>query len=563
MARVNKAGTHATKVTVRSPVTTTPGPSSTVTTHEGGTAWLREPKGELAMLGTSLFDGEDTFYEKARDRQVRWMELCGQVAREDPAWALGFLGWLRDDGNIRTASQRGAAAAVHARLADPASVEADRAFTVTRERGWNRRILAAACLRPDEPGELAAIWMAEYGRKMPKPVKRALADLARKLYTEYGLLNYDTASHAIRFGDVLALAHPRHDGTARQDRLFRYALDRRHGHENGVPDELPMVRRHALLTEKALGVNGEASYDGLLDPALLREAGVTWNTALSLAGSKVPKKALWEALMPVMPYMAAVRNLRNMDEAGVSDEAAAALAARLADPAQVARSRQFPFRFYSAYREAPSLRWGQALEVALLHSCQNVPALPGSTLILVDTSSSMTTKMLSARSKMNVATAAAIYACVLLARNPGARLYGFADGTFRHEMKRGASVLKTAMDLVRRTGEAGHGTQTVAALRSTYHGEDRVIILTDMQAFQDYYGAYGYLSRGPRQTVTDVVPEKTWLYGFSLNGYTPSMVPSGEGTRHELGGLTDTTFRMIPLLERGTDAPWPWEQTRD
>jgi TROVE domain len=557
MARVNKAGSHAAKVTVTSPVRAGGPASATTTTYEGGAAWLREPKGEMAMLGTSLFDGEDTFYEKARDRQLRWMSLAEKVALEDPAWVLGFITYLRDEGNIRTASARAAAAAVHARLADQASVAADKAFRATRERGWNRRILAAPCLRPDEPGELAAIWMAEYGRKLPMPVKRALADVARGLYTEYGLLNYDTPSHAIRFGDVLALAHPRHDGTARQDKLFRYAVDRRRGREAGVPDELPMVRKHAQLIEEALGVSGEAaSYDGLLDPRLLREAGVTWNTALSLAGTKVPKRALWEALMPVMPYMAAIRNLRNMDEAGVSDEAAAALAARLADPAQVARSRQFPFRFFSAYREAPSLRWAQALETALLHSCSSVPELPGRTLILVDTSRSMTGKGLSARSKMTVAQAAALFACVLAVRNPGAELYGFADNVFRHHVPRGASVLKTAEAFTARTGEVGHGTQTVRSLRATYDGHDRVMIFTDMQAFRDYSVRDSWYISETGQSVTDVVPEKTWLYGFSLGGYQPSMMPSGTGTRHELGGLTDATFRMIPLLERGRDFDW-------
>ena len=35
------------------------------------------------------------------------------------------------------------------------------------------------------------------------------------------------------------------------------------------------------------------------------------------------------------------------------------------DPEQVAKSRQFPFRFLSAYRAVPSLRWAYPLEKAL------------------------------------------------------------------------------------------------------------------------------------------------------------------------------------------------------
>jgi hypothetical protein len=116
---------------------------------------------------------------------------------------------------------------------------------------------------------------------------------------------------------------------------------------------------------------------------------MTWEDALSLGGSRLPKDRLWEAMIPSMGYMAKLRNLRNFDQAGVSDAVAATVAARLADPAEVARSRQLPMRFLSAYRAAPSLRWAYALETALQHALSNVPALAGRTLVLIDTSGSM------------------------------------------------------------------------------------------------------------------------------------------------------------------------------
>ena len=75
----------------------------------------------------------------------------------------------------------------------------------------------------------------------------------------------------------------------------------------------------------------------------------------------------------VLGYLALLRNLRNLDEAGVPDDVAARVAARLADPEQVRRSRVFPFRFLAAYQAAPSLRWAHALEQALSASLANVP----------------------------------------------------------------------------------------------------------------------------------------------------------------------------------------------
>ena len=76
-------------------------------------------------------------------------------------------------------------------------------------------------------------------------------------------------------------------------------------------------------------------------------------------------------------------------------------------PAEVARSRQFPFRYLAAYRHAPSLRWSYPLEQALGHSLANVPALPGRTLVLVDRSGSMFYSRMSDRSELTRADAPA------------------------------------------------------------------------------------------------------------------------------------------------------------
>ena len=67
-------------------------------------------------------------------------------------------------------------------------------------------------------------------------------------------------------------------------------------------------------------------------------------------------------MIPSMGYMALLRNLRNFDQAGISRDTQMAVASTLADPEAVARSRQFPYRFWSAYKNVPSLTWASALE---------------------------------------------------------------------------------------------------------------------------------------------------------------------------------------------------------
>ncbi|GII04032.1 TROVE domain-containing protein [Planobispora takensis] len=109
------------------------------------------------------------------------------------------------------------------------------------------------------------------------------------------------------------------------------------------------------------------------DPDRLRSAGMTWEALAGRLQGPMDARA-WQSVIPSMGYMALLRNLRNFDESGVPDEVAGQIVAKLTDPGEVARSRQLPFRFYSAYRNAPSLRWGHALDGALTKATANLPS---------------------------------------------------------------------------------------------------------------------------------------------------------------------------------------------
>ncbi|MEV6484326.1 TROVE domain-containing protein [Streptomyces sp. NPDC051576] len=516
----------------------TPGPTSRVTstgrvlrTYQGGKGRERDARSELFLLSVANFVSQQTFYETGADRDDRFATLVRELAVTDPAWTAGLLGWLRGEGNLRTASIVGAAEYVKARLDVGAT-----------DGPSNRQVVDSVLRRPDEPGELLAYWTAMYGRNIPKPVKRGVADAVRRLYGGRSLLKYDTASKGYRFGDILNLVHAAPDpDKAWQGELFRYALDRRHHPDTAVPPAsngvltahrelmaLPVAQRRAVVTAP----------DGA---ERLAAAGMTWE---ALAGwlQGPMDKAAWEAVIPSMGSMALVRNLRNFDEAGVSDEVAARVAAKISDPAEVARSRQFPFRYLAAYQHAPSLRWSYPLERALGHSLANVPALPGRTLVLVDRSGSMFYARLSDRSELNRADAAAIFGTALALRAADADLVEFGTTSRRLDFGARDSVLKT----LGRFGDLG-GTDTTSAVRSHYRGQDRVLIITDEQAAYSRHG-------DPTEQVPAHVPVYTW----NLAGYRAGHGPSGKANRHTFGGLSDAAFRMVPLLEAARDADWPW-----
>jgi len=516
-----KFNTRSAVVARRSPVGT--GPEPVGLTYEGAPGFARDAKGELFLLAVTIMMGEGSFYEDAATRDSRYEALVARVAVEDPQWMARFVRWLRDGANMRSASL-------------VAALRAAKAMVDAGIPG-SRPIVDSALQRADEPGEALAWWTGRYGRAIPKPVKRGIADAVRRLYTQFALLRYDTATKGFRFGDVLELTHPA-PVSPEQGELFAWALTRRHGRSQDVPASLPMVAANAAL-RRAAATDPRV----LLDVEALRAAGMTWEDALSLAGSGVDRAALWTALIPTMGYMALLRNLRGFDAAGVSDEVAATVAQRLADPAEVAKSRQFPFRFLAAYRAVPSVRWAPALERALNASLSNVPALPGRTLILVDLSGSMYSPVAGFRSRVSRADAAKVFGAALALRADEPTLVWFDSDSGQVPVPRGTALLKLIESFPRRGG----GTSTAAAVRRWYDRHDRVVIVTDEQA---HYGG--------EHDVTASVPRQVPVYTWNLAGYRFGHAPSGLGTRHTFGGLTDAAFQAIPLLERGQDADWPF-----
>ncbi|MEH1096485.1 TROVE domain-containing protein [Micromonospora sp. CPCC 205739] len=493
-------------------------------TAEGAPGFLRAARAELFLLGVSNMVGEDTFYEGAADRDARFRELVAAVAVADRDWFARFVAWLRTGAMLRSASV-------------VAALEGARAQVAAGIPG-SRAIVDAALQRADEPGEALAYWLGRYGRSLPKPVKRGVADAAVRLYHERSLLKYDSDGTAVRFGDVIDLTHPS-ARDARQGDLFRHALDRRHRRDNPLPASLTVLAARAELMAMPVERRREVT-----DPAVLGAAGMTWEALAGWRQGAMDATA-WETIIPTMGYLALLRNLRNFDRAGVGDAVAETVAARLSDPGEVARSRVLPMRFLSAYNAAPSLRWAYPLEKALQHALANVPALDGRTLILIDTSGSMNSPF-SRDGTLRCWDAATVFGLALAARAREATVVSFSDDSTVFPAVAGESVLAA----VRRFKDGGwfhgRGTETEKAVRTHYDRHDRVVILTDEQA-------HWHRSAD----VTAAVPATVPVYTWNLAGYRVGHAPTA-GNRHTFGGLSDAAFTMIPLLEAGSREQWPF-----
>jgi hypothetical protein len=520
------------------PIRTTQDPP--VVNHQGGIGYTRDDKSDLFLLATTGVDlTKDAFYEQGDARVRRFVDLVRRSATTDPDWTYRFLTWLRTAGTIRTAALVG-------------GVEAADAMIAVGIPG-GRHMVSTVLRRADEPGEAIAYFHATHGRNIPIGMKRGIGDAVLRMWGEFQLLKYDTPSHGVRFADVLAITHAgdrkrssQHLRGEWQHDLFAHAVDRRYGRSDGLR-ELDTIRRNVILREAWAA--GNTDLDDL--STRLREAGMTWEDVLSALGSKVDKAELWRALIPVMGFEARLKNLRNFDQAGLTDADVQPVVDMLTDPAEVAKSKQLPLRFLSAYRALDSLRFQYPVGKALDLSVGNIPQLPGSTLVLVDTSNSMNDVMAD-KSGLKRWDAAVLFGLAVAQRCDHADVVSFSNDYYRTGVpwrvfptRRGESLL-LSIDRWQRDGFfLDAGTDTVGALRSNYRDHDRVVLLTDEQVQVD------------TAEVSRCIPASKPLTTFNLAGYRTSHA-AADRNRLILGGLTDHMFPLIARIEQGYPGGWPW-----
>lgn len=530
-----RTATARREVRPTSPITTT-GPGVTA---EGAKGYVRDPKSELFLLAVTNMVGEDTFYEKAADRDARFRSLVHQVADQDPTWLRSFIPWLRNTANMRTAS-----------------VVAAAEYAAARAPGASH-VIGDTLARADEPGELVGYWLQTHGgvNHLPFTFKKGLAQATRRLYTERAVMKYDGQRGGMRFADVLALAHPRPTDEA-QRRLFFHLHAARRGNvadparyrgegEYETPAalaantqlmEVPEDQRRTLIrSDEGKRLYGQARWD--------------WERLSGWLPGGMDAEA-WEFAIPRMGYMALLRNLRNFDDAGISHDARTRVMEKLGDPAEVLSSRQFPFRFFSAYDATKSVTWGVTLETALDLSVSNIPRLSGRTLVLVDVSSSMAAA-LSRKSTVPRSVVGALFGVATWKRCGEGDLVAFGSDSEAFPLRPGTSVLRAVESFRDRysvgrydNNVVGHGTEAYKALARHYDGHDRVVIFTDCQFFP--HGA-------SEQAVESKVP---LLYCFNLAGYQVGGFEAGRPGRHELGGFSDSTFKLMQLVEQYQSGSW-------
>jgi hypothetical protein len=387
---------------------------SQLKTHEGAPAAVISDEQALRRSVLAAMLWEDEFYESGVTIADRIRGLVPRVAPEKVA-ALAVE--ARTKMKLRHA---------------PLLLVREMARYATH-RGLVAQTLVEVIQRADELAEFVSIYWAEGKAPLSGQVKKGLAAAFPK-FDEYALAKYDRAK-VVRLRDVLFLCHAK-----------------------------PLSAVQAEVWKRLIA--GEL------------QTPDTWEVALSSTGPELgDKKARWERLLAErkLGALALLRNLRNMKDAGVSEE----LVLTALDAMRT--ERVLPFRFLAAARYAP--QWEEGLERAMFRaigSSENAGAakLAGKTVLLVDVSGSMV-HPLSRKSEMLRTDAA--YGLAVLLREVCERV---AVYTFSTEAKlvapRRGFALRDAMERNQPHG----GTNLGAALRKVEAAEtyDRLIVITDEQS---------------------------------------------------------------------------------
>ena len=320
--------------------------------------------------------------------------------------------------------------------------------------------------RADELKEVFAAWQSLRGnsdlKKMPNALKNGIAQAFTK-FDGYHFKKYNkSGKEDITFKDVLKLSHPK-----------------------------PKSDEQSLVFSKIKEDN--------LDPV------ETWETVISAAGSDpLAKRAAWESLLDnprSLPYMVALRNVRNILQAKVSEAHIQKLLDLLSNKFLVLKSKQFPFRWVSAWNEIvrehdPNVQLNAnrllaTFEEAIGYAVDNIPGIDSLTsssmLIACDVSGSMQTP-LSDRSKINLVEVGILLGR-LLAKKGGRLITGVFGNEWAPVNFGNAAIANIQLPSV---GLSTYGYKVLDWLLEHKMSIDKVVFFSDNQIYDDLgLGRYG------------------------------------------------------------------------
>ncbi len=466
---------------------------------EGAEAYKLTERQRLIEAVLGSFWNEDLFYQKGQYTTKQIISDIAAVGKVEPKFILQLAAYARNYLYMRTAPQ--------VLLVEAAHIEGCKPYI----REYTPKIVK----RADELSEVVSYQLQKHGKaKFPNSLKKGLAD-AFKNFDEYQLNKYDSDKRDVSLGDVAKLVHPQL-GKAMYNYLTKDEVD---------ADALPK-----LGALKALLAKDKLDEEAL---ELVGKSNVTWETLISKFGSS---KETWSLVAPNMGYMALLRNLRNFEEKGVDLDP---ILERIKNPEAVRKSKQLPFRFYSADKEVSGQKTHRAIAQAFEASISNVQ-LSGKTAVFIDLSGSMTSA-LSAKSKVSYKEVASVLGAIAVKKSDESCVVGFAETAKLINVNPDDTMITNIFKIV--GTNIGYSTNAWLAFQEIGNRDfDRIILISDMQC----YG--GSVSDQWKQYQKN--HPNAYLYSMDVSAYGTKQTPSKAKNVVLLNGWSDKIIDYMNLVEK-------------
>ena len=459
---------------------------------------VKSAEQQFYELTVNTLYGKDAFYATSSELEQRFVKLINEiVAKGNLNYVANMFLYARTEMNIRNMPILGVVKFANAIRSSGAT------FPKLRQ------LVKDVIQRADQITDVLALSITEFGNKksMPQAVKRGLSDAFNK-FDEYQFAKYNRKG-AVTLQDALRVVHA-----------------------------VPVSEKQSDLFRKIMT-------DSLQTPD-------TWETALSSNGQKSDeeqksKKEVWEDLIGrnKLGYQAALKNLRNILDAGVSPDSLRKLAEFI--ESRAVKSKSLPFEFWTALKivRGRSQIIDFALQNALNASVANVPKLGERVWVIFDRSGSMNGL---------AEESGAFFTSVIAKAHAGCenfKVTQFGSTAETHTLDQTSSI-SANYEFLMRNKKAGGGTNFQVALEQESKlgfKPDVVFVITDneINAFGASYG-YGY-----GNSESAVKNAARGALKFVINAATSESTPMPERFGwHQLAGLSAKLFDYAEALKKGS-----------
>lgn len=502
------------------------------TNFMGEPAYILELKERLLnMVLTNLF-GEPSYYGNQDKKVIADMK---EMAQKDPEFILKLAAYARNEMYLRTFPV--------IMLVESANM------AEFKGKGYVRKYTPFIIDRVDELMGALAYHIKNYKTETPTIPMSLLRGMKKAFekFDEYQFDKYDKGKSkvSVTLLDALRLIHPK-PANKEREALYKKIKD-----GNLKTAE---TWEQVLMTWKERGYASKAkAWEHMIDE--------------------------WTGGKYVKNYMALIRNLRNILKDKVSAEHMDKVARAISDPGAVRHSRQFPFRFLSAYEaleaspgtfeseRAAYDKFRQSLNEAIKISAQyNIPKIPGKTVVITDNSGSARSdwggkSMISLKSVRTMADAGNLLGLLTWYASDDVMFGVFGDKLTLLTLDRNAGILDNFKKVDEAGAAVGQATeQGVFTMLQKMIDEkivaDRIVVCSDLQIGDGKNQEYG-LNRysGSQKTVPELVDEyrrkvnpNFYYYSVCFKGYGDDVMVGSK--KALINGWNDKILKFITMFEK-------------